>query len=70
MLVTIGVTAIVVLALCSVAHEWDMKNYKEEVKNLIEERNRYIDKYFALLEEIKQDKKDQVDNTPADYIMD
>jgi hypothetical protein len=70
MLVTIGVTAIVVLALCGVAHEWNMKNYKEEILYYKNRTAEYIDKYYDLLNEVRKEKTDQLNNTPSDYIMD
>lgn len=66
------IAVIITIVLCTIAHEWDIRDYRKEAKALKKERDRYIDRYYNLQNKIigieKED--DQLSNIPEDYIMD
>jgi hypothetical protein len=67
------ITAIVVLIVCNIAHNHIIKDYEKEIERCRAETVKWLDLYYDLLNKIVQEKIDQaeqVDNTPADYIMD
>jgi uncharacterized protein YpmB len=69
MLTAIVITGIVVTVLCTAAHEYEVKKYKKQIKELREQKTKCIDEYFALLETRAVEQIQQA-TTSEDYIMD